>query len=211
MKLKDLYNSTKVIKSSSLEDMAADVESESFIEQTSIDEERFYPNVDFSDPSQFAIYGSAEKYYTDAFARIRTLYPYDGSEAEKAQWLNESTFIDKYIFDHKYPRFNGHINLGYPTWGSLSGGIIDGYGKSTTNTFIKTFGGPNKSDLSGLENQFGDANKLDTVKSRESNLKFNLNEGVTVEMWVKKPAFDTSKTEKEVLFDLWNGQPSSSA
>tara|TARA_R110002153_G_scaffold32649_4_gene98729 strand:- start:10073 stop:24973 length:14901 start_codon:yes stop_codon:yes gene_type:complete len=211
MKLKDLYNSTKVIKSTSLEDMTADVESESYIEQTSIDERRFYPNVDFSDPAQFAIYGSAEKYYTDAFARIRTVYPYDGSESEKTQWTNESTFIDKYIFDHKYPRFNGYINLGYPSWGTLNGSLIDGYGKSSTNTFIRTFGGPNKSGLLGLEKQFGDGNKLDIVESRESNLKFNLNDGVTVEMWLKKPTFDTSKTEKEVLFDLWNGEASSSA
>jgi hypothetical protein len=169
------------------------------------------PNVDYSDPKNFAFFGSAERYYDDGFKRIRNTYPYDGSEKEKYDWIFDSTFIDMYLFEHKYPRFNGHVSLSYPSWGTLNGSIIDGYGKSTTNTYIKTFGGPNKSDLIGLQKQYGDANILDNSKSRESNLKFNLNDGVTLEMWVKKPAFDTSKTEKEVLFDLWNGEASSSA
>jgi hypothetical protein len=211
MKLKDLFNSTKTIKSSSLEDMANEVESQEYIESFNKDKIRFMPNVDYSDPKNFAFFGSAERYYNDGFKRIRNTYPYDGSEKEKYDWLFDSTFIDMYLFEHKYPRFNGHVNLSYPSWGTLNGSIIDGYGKSTTNTYIKTFGGPNKSDLVGLQKQYGDANILDNSKSRESNLKFNLNDGVTLEMWVKKPAFDTSKTEKEVLFDLWNGEASSSA
>lgn len=211
MKLKDLFNSTKIIHSSSLEDMANEVESQEYIESYNKDKIRFMPNVDYSDPKNFAYFGSAERYYVDGFKRIRNTYPYDGSEKEKYDWLFDSTFIDMYLFEHKYPRFNGHVNMGYPTWGTLSGTIIGGYGKSNTNTHIKTFGGPNKSDFIGLKKQHGDANILDSNKSRESNLKFNLEEGVTVEMWVKKTAFDTSKTEKEVLFDLWNGEASSSA
>ena len=211
MKLKDLFNSTKTIKSSSLEDMANEVESQEYIESFNKDKIRFMPNVDYSDPKNFAFFGSAERYYDDGFKRIRNTYPYDGSEKEKYDWIFDSTFIDMYLFEHKYPRFNGHVSFSYPSWGTLNGSIVDGYGKSTTNTYIKTFGGPNKSDLLGLQKQYGDANILDNSKSRESNLKFNLNDGVTLEMWVKKPAFDTSKTEKEVLFDLWNGEASSSA
>lgn len=211
MKLKDLFNSTKTIQSSSLEDMANEVESQEYIESFNKDKVRFMPNVDYSDPKNFAFFGSAERYYTDGFKRIRNTYPYDGSEKEKYDWLFDSTFIDMYLFEHKYPRFNGYATLSYPSWGTLNGSIIDGYGKSTTNTYIKTFGGPNKSDLLGLKKQYEDANILDADKSRESNLKFDLSEGVTIEMWVKKPAFDTSKTEKEVLFDLWNGEASSSA
>ena len=211
MKLKDLFNSTKTIQSSSLEDMANEVESQEYIESFNKDKIRFMPNVDYSDPKNFAFFGSAERYYTDGFKRIRNTFPYDGSEKEKYDWLFDSTFIDMYLFEHKYPRFNGYATLSYPNWGTLNGSIIDGYGKSTTNTYIKTFGGPNKSDLLGLKKQYEDANILDADKSRESNLKFDLSEGVTIEMWVKKPAFDTSKTEKEVLFDLWNGEASSSA
>ena len=39
----------------------------------------------------------------------------------------------------------------------------------------------------------------------------NFDPGVTVEFWLKKEAFDITKTEKEVIFDLWNNQLSSSA
>ena len=211
MKLKDLFQSTKTLKSSSLDDIASELESQGYVQSYNKDKVRFLPNVDYSDPANFAFFGSAEKYYSDSFIRIKNTFPYDGSEKEKYDWLNESTFIDLYIFDHRYPRFNGFVNMGYPTWGTLSGSIIDGYGKSTTNTFIKTFGGPNSSSLSGIKKQFGDANILDADKSRESNLKFKLEDGVSIEMWLKKPAFDTAKTEKEVLFDLWNGEASSSA
>ena len=211
MKLKDLFKSTKIVQSSSLQDMAREVESQEYIESFSKDRQRFMPNVDYSDPAAFAFYGSAEKYYTDSFNRIRNTYPYDGSEKEKYDWLNESTFIDMYIFDTRYPRYNGYVNLGYPSWGTLSGSLIGGYGKSNSDVYIKTFGGPNKSDLATLKKQYSDANKYDTSKSRESNLQFKLESGVTIEMWLKKSAFTTAKTEKEVLFDLWNGEASGSA
>ena len=145
MKLKDLFKSTKTIKSSGLDEVAQDVESQEYIKSYNEDKARFMPNVDYNDPKNFAFYGSAEKYYTDAFVRIKNTYPYDGSEKEKFDWLNDSTFIDSYILEHRYPRFNGFVNLGYPTWGTLSGSLIDGYGKSNTNTYIKTFGGPQMS------------------------------------------------------------------
>ena len=38
----------------------------------------------------------------------------------------------------------------------------------------------------------------------------NVPDGLTVEFWLKKDSFDTSKTEKEVVLDLWNGKASSS-
>jgi len=40
--------------------------------------------------------------------------------------------------------------------------------------------------------------------SRESNLKSNFDNGVTVEFWLKKDEFDNSLTSKEVVFDMWN-------
>ena len=110
MKLKDLFKSTKTIKSSGLDEVAQDVESQEYIKSYNEDKARFMPNVDYSDPKNFAFYGSAEKYYTDAFVRIKNTYPYDGSEKEKFDWLNDSTFIDSY-FEHRYPRFNGFVNL----------------------------------------------------------------------------------------------------
>jgi len=40
---------------------------------------RFVPNIDFENPSNFARYGLAEKYYEDAINYICKTYPYDGS------------------------------------------------------------------------------------------------------------------------------------
>ena len=222
MKLKDLFKSTKTIKSSGLDEVAQEVESQEYIESYNKDKVKFMPNVDYSEPKNFAFYGSAEKYYTDAFVRIKNTYPYDGSEKEKYDWINESTFIDSYIFEHRYPRFNGFANLGYPAWGTLNGSIIDGYGRSENDTYIKTFGGPNESNKSGLIKQFDHANKYSTAsldntgstpsgQFRESNLNYNLSGGVTIEMWLKKPSFDDTKTQKEVLFDLWNGAAANTA
>ena len=47
--------------------------------------------------------------------------------------------------------------------------------------------------------------------SRESNLKFNLSNGVSTEFWIRKGDWITALTEKEVVFDLWNGTASGSA
>ena len=100
MKLKDLYQSTKTVGSSSLDDIASEVESQEYVKSFHKDKSRFLPNVDYSDPKNFAFFGSAEKYYTDAFVRIRNQYPYDGSFKEKFDWQNDSTFLDMYIFEH---------------------------------------------------------------------------------------------------------------
>ena len=71
MKLKDLFKSTKAVKSSGLDDVAAELESQEYIKEFNEDKVRFMPNVDYSDPKNFAYYGSAEKYYTDAFERVK--------------------------------------------------------------------------------------------------------------------------------------------
>mgnify|MGYP001222144931 CR=1 FL=1 len=102
MKLKDLFKSTKTVSSSSLDELASELESQEYIESYNKDKIRFLPNVDYSDPKNFAFFGSAEKYYTDAFVRIRNTFPYDGSEREKYDWLNESTFLDLHIYEKLY-------------------------------------------------------------------------------------------------------------
>ena len=55
------------------------VESSGNITQRLIEKNRFIPDVDFSKPANFAKFGSAKKYYTDAIERIYNQYPYDGS------------------------------------------------------------------------------------------------------------------------------------
>ena len=38
--------------------------------------------------------------------------------------------------------------------------------------------------------------------TRTSNLRFTASDGATVEFWMKKDAFNTTNTEKEVIFDF---------
>ena len=42
----------------------------------------------------------------------------------------------------------------------------------------------------------------DANKNRTITYDINGSEGVTIEFWLKKEAFDTTKTEKEVILDL---------
>ena len=210
MSLKGLFEDislTKIVADKSAAEIGDVVESVSYHEADIIDEKRFFPEIDFSKPKSFAKYGSAEKYYEDSFTYIHSLYPYDGSLAEKLQWRNSGSYIDLHLFDNEYPRSTGYINLSYPTWGSLTGSLSDGYGLSEDVEYISLKGGPGLG--AGLHDQ--SANVWDPDNNRESNLEIDLTEGVTVEFWLNKSAFNSSNTEKEVVLDVWNNEPSSSA
>jgi len=204
---------TKIVDDKTAEEIGRIVESSDYHKADIIDEKRYVPLIDFSEPKNFAKYGSAEKYYEDSFTYVSSLYPYDGSLAEKLQWKNSGSYLDIYIFDREYPRTNGYINLSYDTWGTPAYvptlAAYDGYGipnASTDYEYISVDGGPGL----GGGPQAQSANIYDPANNRESNLEFDLTKGVTVECWLKKSAFNTSNTEKEVLIDLWNNELSSS-
>ena len=97
MSLKDLFESTKTTTSSSADKTAYEVESEAYVEAYITDKDTFVPSVDFSTASNFARYGSAEKYYVDSIERITNEYPYDGSRAEKVEFQNSSSYLDRWI------------------------------------------------------------------------------------------------------------------
>ena len=217
----------------------ADVESSKYVSARAVQQSRFVPDVDFSSASNFARYGSAEEYYKNSFKRIYQQFPYDGAQSEKVQFDNESSYLDKYIFDNVYPRTNGHAIFSPSGWGSLSSpglALTGGYGLSDSLEYIIIHGGPNTASSgmigSSLEKAFGEtkyrtspgANIYDTsiydtegvaaagrLGTRESNLRFDLSRGASTEFWIRKGDWITSKTEKEVIFDLWNGEASSSA
>ena len=89
MSTKNLFDkagSFKVLESTDLQTLGLEAESRKNIEAKLEEKSRFIPNIDFSSASNFAFYGSAEKYYTDAIERIYKTYPYDGSAAEKLEW-----------------------------------------------------------------------------------------------------------------------------
>ena len=209
----------QVISSKNLSGL--DVESAEYVAEFIEDTNRVEPHVDFGKPENFAKYGSAQEYYDQALKWIYNEYPYDGSLKEKIEWKNHSTLLDTYIFDNRYPKTTGYVTLtsdGYNF--KPSSGIVDGYGTTTTNEYISFKGGPHTTynSLTGvtLREVFDSKSNIwdDTVTSsagaidatRESNLKCDLSEGVTVEFWLQTGSIASTVTEKQVVFDLWNGQ-----
>ena len=86
MSLKGLFDTvavTKIVDNKTAAEIGRVVESADYHEADIVDEKRFVPAIDFSDPKNFAKYGSAEKYYEDSYTYIYSSYPYDGSLAEK--------------------------------------------------------------------------------------------------------------------------------
>ena len=216
MSLKKYFQITENIKSLSgktADEIGSQVESVAYHEQDIIDEERFIPRVDFSNPANFARYGSAVEYYDQSIRRIYNEYPYDGSLREKLEWRNESTYIDLHIFDNLYPRTNGYAIISADGWGTQTS-TADGYGLSGDLEYIFVKGGPNPNPngMSPKSTQFTGSNYYEPSKNRGSNLEFDLaSQGASLEFWLNKTEFITASTEKEVIFDLWNGQLSSSA
>ncbi|HCX24655.1 MAG TPA: hypothetical protein DHN29_22255 [Cytophagales bacterium] len=211
MSLKDLFDKVTVTKSlarKSAKEIGDEVESVNYHEADIIEENRFIPDVDFSRPENFARYGSAKKYYTDAITNIYKTYPYDGSLYERLDWQNSSSYVDLHVLENEYPRTNGYINFSYGGWGDIQGDVsASGYGYPKDKEYISLYGGPH---LKNTVPRSAPANLWDPDNNRESNLEFNLAEGTSVEFWLKKRAFVTGSTEKEVIFDLWNYANSSS-
>ena len=216
MSLKKYFEITEDIKSLSgktAEEIGSQVESAEYHVQDIIEEERYIPRVDFSDPANFARYGSAVEYYDQAIKRIYNEYPYDGSLRERLEWQNASTYIDLHIYDNLYPRTNGYAIISADGWGTQTS-TADGYGLSGDLEYIYVKGGPNPNPNGStpLSTQFTGSNYYEPDKNRVSNLEIDLaTQGASLEFWLNKTSFITSSTEKEVLFDLWNGENSSSA
>ena len=206
MSLKELFGkkSSKILVSTSLDSASLDVESEEYITQELEERKLIKPVIDYSDPKNFAFFGSAHKYYTDAIQDISKRYPYDGSAAEKLKWNKNSSDLQNYIFENEYPRNNGYINLGYD-YGLSSSVSTDGYSNPINKEYIFIKGGPNTAqDVQNpsLSSLFGTSNILDASQDRESNLLLDGNDGLTVEFWLKKN--NLSGSGKQVIFDLWN-------
>ena len=172
MSIRDLFNkdkSSKILKANSQEELGLEVESSGNVAAKLKEDKRFLPQVDFSDPSNFAFYGSAEQYYSDSINRILDSYPYDGSLKERAEFRNDSIYLDLYVLDNLYPRTNGYVTL--------------------DSTYILVDGGPNAapSEYNNkiLPEKFDKSNFYSVADDRESNLEMDFEKGVTVEFWMK--------------------------
>ncbi len=194
MSLKDLFNrekSGKILESSAMQTLAKEIESEGYVNEFVKEKTRFLPKLDYSDPKNFAKFGSAEKYYEDSLRRVFQTFPYDGSSKERTEWFNNSRGLDLYIFENEYPRTHGYVRFSAQGWGS-AGSKVSGYGTSSLPEYIFVKGGPHVDNI------------YHTASSRESNLKLNGTEGNTVEFWLKKAAFvPFASSEYEVIFDAW--------
>ena len=222
MSLKDLFEKkkTKPVVRQTKADIAKDAESIETSAEKIKKEHVYIPQVDFSEPKNFAFYGSAEKYYSDSFKTIIGTYPYDGSEEEVLEFRNGMNYVERYIFDNLYPKTNGFGLFSADGWGSANTPSGE-YGVPASEEYIYVFGGPLSAsagmNAQSLKFSFSasnlyqqniynviDENPAGRLGTRESNLKYNLDNGSTVEFWLQKDAFDISKTKKEVVFDLWN-------
>ena len=179
MSVKNLFNkrlNNKVVTKTQADNLTNDIESSELVNDVVKSENTLIPHVDFSDPKNFSRYGSAEKYYEDSFARVYKTFPYDGSTSEIQKWQNESSYLDRWIFDNAYPKSTGYVKLG-------------------TNQSITAKGGPNnqpgitEGDSEELSKQFpvksGNSNIWDTSIYRNSNLYVDGALGNTVEFWAK--------------------------
>ena len=72
---KKLFGSKAVILTNSdRETLGSEIESVQYMEEYFKKKKRFIPPTDFSQPKNFARFGSAEKYYVDAIERIYKTY-----------------------------------------------------------------------------------------------------------------------------------------
>ena len=110
MSTKDLFN-RNYLTAKTEKDAFSEVESSRNVKAVRKKQESFLPQVDYSDPQAFAKFGSARLYYNSAINRVIDFYPYDGSNAELTEFYNKSLDIEKYIFNYRYPRTNGYINV----------------------------------------------------------------------------------------------------
>lgn len=197
MSLKNAFNKG-FLPQTTFDELSQYVESEDTIVEVKKDQSRILSAVNYANPSQFVRYGLAEDYYTSVFNKIVNTYPYDGSKYDKFKWLNECSDFEKWFFENEYPRVNGYITFSNEGWGTRTEALSNGFGYPEELEYIQT------------SNNFQSSNVYSTTTNQTDNLKFDLDEGVTFEFWLKKDGFiDTELTEKEAIFDLYTeGVPS---
>ena len=220
-KLFDKQIPQSIVSSTNMEDLGKSVESSGNIQQKIIEKNRFIPQKNYADPRNFAKFGSAEKYYSDSFDRIANQYPYDGSLQERSEYSNNSTYLDLYVFDNVYPRTTGYATISPNGWGTVTDTFLIppsiNIGKPSILEYVQVIGGPHTASggMIGkeLSNTFENSNYYDPDKNRESNLKCDFDDGVTIEFWMLKPSGSmmTGSTDLEVPVMLSNGETGSIA
>ena len=191
MSIKNLFGKTVT----NYEDVAKDVESTDFIDEVVAKRETYLPPIDFSDPANFVFYGSAELYYEAAIKRIYEDYPYDGSKAEQIDFEERSSFLERWLFENKYPKTTGHVELGTTAALTAATGL---YANTSTPEYIEVHGGLHiSSTATNLDEHLEYSARYDAANNRTQNFNCDFeSKGVTIEFWMKKSSY--TGTNKEV-------------
>lgn len=120
---------------------------------------RYQTNIDYSNPANFARFGSAVKYYEDAIDYINKTYPHTKSNLEKQEWTNNLSDLEYYIFSKEYPKTTGYF--------------------SGSNSYISII--PKTPNNLNLQDNFENSPK--TIYG--SNFYLDQNTGFTIEFWIK--------------------------
>ena len=205
MSIKNLFDKNrqaisvgKFLKKSAPSDIGDGIESAAHLSESLKKIEDYLPPVDYSNPENFVKYGSAKKYYDNAFSHIVNYYPYDGSSFEKVKFYNDLNPLEKYIFENEYPRSTGYIING-STYGAIATDTTGYF--SASSEYIQLKGGPHLGTV------------YHTGSNRTSNLEFGNVSGSTIEFFFKKdgPIDNTVESERQVIFDSWNGEVAGTA
>jgi hypothetical protein len=202
MSIKNLFG--KATKSAEV--LAQDVESVKLIEKKEEKNVTYLPPIDFSDPSNFVYYGSAELYYSSSISNIYSNYPYDGSRSEQLEFESKFTHLDRWLFENKYPKTTGLINLG-STADTFLFNPSDVYAKTNTPEYIRVWGGLHTDNSANkLADKFSKSAKFDEETNRVQNWLLDFQQGSSIEFWMKKDSYDAVNEPNEVILDLWNSE-----
>ena len=195
---KQIVTVGKFLKLGSPEALGDGIESAEHLQQAVEKRDYFLPPVDYSNPENFVKFGSAEEYYKNAFDYIANYYPYDGSNLERVEFYNKISPLEKYVLEDIYPTSTGFVTLG-SNYGTIASNPSGYY--SASAEYIQIKGGPHSGSV------------YNEAKNRTSNLEFGGAFGNTVEFFLKKNDLIDSSTESErqVVFDLWNGSATTAA
>ena len=217
MSIKDLFNKKKhsqISKAVPLASASLEAEGSTMLEAKRKEFERFVPPIDFSTASNYAKFGSSELYFENSFKRIYNEYPYDGTLAEKVEFENSSSYLDRYVFDNLYPRTNGYAVFSVQGTAAnainSTGSTTAGWSRPVVKEYIYVRGGPHTASNGMINKTFHDTFDNSMLYSttsgskKGSSFETNMVSGSTIEFWMKKSTFLTS-SRKQAIFDLWNG------
>jgi hypothetical protein len=181
-----MANTIEIFKSAKVEQEKLIGENNYFKSQEEIaqniqKQEKFISNIDFSDPANFALFGSAEEYYKNAINYINSEYPFDKSQTQKLKWINALNNFEYYIFTREYPKYSGYLYL-------------------SESQQIKIYS-PTKEFVTSSYETYKEGKKYFLSAS------FNLDTGINFESWMK---FPTSSQETQVI-NFWNVVSSSAS